>query len=285
MAKNLGLSIKTKSNQKNTNQHRPSIPVLIDQIIEKSDIILEILDARFIEKTRHYKIEEKAKNLGRTIIYVFNKSDLVDINLIKMNIELQELNPKIFFSCNDRRGIGLLRKIIKIEAKKVKKPSVNIGIIGYPNTGKSSITNILVGKSIAKTSSEAGYTRGIQKVRLFPGIYLIDTPGVIPIDENAIINREDLIKHSQIGVRSWDKIKNPDSMVYELMKSYPNALENHYKIDSNQDSEIFIEQLGRKFNYLRKGNLVDEDKTARKILRDWQQGKIRNLAPNPNRHS
>ena len=74
-------------------------------------------------------------------------------------------------------------------------------------------------------------------------------------------------------------------MVYELMKSYPNALENHYKIDSNQDSEIFIEQLGRKFNYLRKGNLVDEDKTARKILRDWQQGKIRNLAPNPNRHS
>ena len=47
------------------------------------------------------------------------------------------------------------------------------------------------------------------------------------------------------------------------------------RLSENKDFEIFIEQLGRKFNYLKKGNIVDEDKTARKILRDWQEGKIK----------
>ncbi len=42
-----GLSIKRKSKKENTNFHKHSIPVLIEKIIENSDILLYILDARF----------------------------------------------------------------------------------------------------------------------------------------------------------------------------------------------------------------------------------------------
>ena len=64
-------------------------------------------------------------------------------------------------------------------------------------------------------------------------------------------------------------------VVSRLMIEYPNILERHYKIDANGDSEILIEQLGKKLNYLKKGSLIDETRTAKQILKDWQEGKIR----------
>jgi len=37
---------------------------------------------------------------------------------------------------------------------------------------------------------------------------------------------------------------------------------------------LLIEELGRKKGLLRKGNLVDIDRTSRLILKDWQEGNI-----------
>jgi len=41
------------------------------------------------------------------------------------------------------------------------KKSVNVGIIGYPNVGKSSIINSLKRKRAVGTSSVPGYTKNI----------------------------------------------------------------------------------------------------------------------------
>ena len=40
------------------------------------------------------------------------------------------------------------------------------------------------------------------------------------------------------------------------------------------DAEL-IEKLGKKLNYKKRGGTVDEKRTAKKILKDWQEGKIR----------
>ena len=45
----------------NINKQRGKYPMLILKIIRDSDIILEILDARFIEETRNPEIEEQIK--------------------------------------------------------------------------------------------------------------------------------------------------------------------------------------------------------------------------------
>ena len=66
-------------------------------------------------------------------------------------------------------------------------------------------------------------------------------------------------------------------VVSKLMKEYPNLLEKHYRIDAKEDSEILIEELGKKLNYFKKGSLIDEERTAKKILKDWQEGKIKVL--------
>ena len=277
MANRIGKAKKAKGKSPNTHKHKSYVPSIVNKVIEEADIILEVLDSRFIEKTRNYEIEKKLKKLGKLIIYVFNKSDLVNINEIKLNRELEKLKPNLFLSSKEKNGYANLKRLIKIESKRLKQEFVNIGIVGYPNTGKSSLINFLTGKSAAKTSSEAGYTKGMQKIKLSKGLYLIDTPGIIPILEKSSTSIKNLVKQPQIGAVSWDKTKDSELVVNELMKEYPNVLEKHYNINVSMDidSEIFIEKLGKKLNYLKKGNLVDEIRTAKKILRDWQEGKIK----------
>ena len=58
--------------------HRKPIPEIVMPIVMQSDILLEILDARFIQETRNKEIEEKIKERGKVIIYIINKADLVD---------------------------------------------------------------------------------------------------------------------------------------------------------------------------------------------------------------
>ena len=157
----------------------------------------------------------------------------------------------------------------------MEKDSIKVGVVGYPNTGKSSLINLITGKSSAKTSSEAGYTKGIQKIKLSKGVYLIDTPGIIPPSEKSSVKSKHLIKHSQIGAITWDKTKQPSLVVSKMMMENKGILEEYYGVNAKGDSDILIENLGRKLNYLKKGGVVDEMRTAKKILKDWQEGKIK----------
>jgi len=259
------------------NQHRREFPVVVRELINKSDIILEVLDSRFIDETRNAELENLIRSEGKMIIFVLNKSDLVDVKEKKKEVAVKNIYPYVFVSCFERRGSADLRQRIKIEIKKLNLPykKANVGVIGYPNTGKSSVINLLAGRSVARTASESGFTKGIQKVNLSDSINIIDTPGVIPDKEDSNINQSDFIKHTKISVRTSDKVKEPDIVVHELMKQYPGVFEKFYNINAKGDSEKIIEDLGRKHKFLLPGNKVDIDRTSRLILKDWQDGKIK----------
>ncbi len=255
----------------NIRKQKQKYPELTKKIIENSDIILQILDARFPEETRNKEIEKIIKKKNKKIIYVLNKSDLIEKKIDK------KIRPCVFTSCTLRRGIKELRDFIKRKAKEIKKEEerINVGIIGYPNTGKSSLINLLIGKNSAKTASESGFTKGLQKFRLSPGILLIDSPGIIPEKEYSAIKREAITQHTKLGGRGYSQVKEPEMVVSDLIKEFPGTFEKFYKIDSNSDSESFIQTLGKRKGFLKKGGEVEEDKTARLILRDWQEGKIK----------
>lgn len=277
MKSRIGKAKGQRGKSENTHRHKEYVPEIIRKIISEADIILEVLDARFIEKTENHEIEKMVKDARKPIIYVFNKSDLIDVKAAEKETEILGLNPGLFFSSKKGNGLEELKVIIRKEIEKIergKDEPVNIGIIGYPNTGKSSLINILVGRRVSRTSPEAGYTKGMQKLRLSEKVYLIDTPGIIPLNEKFSKTKDFVTKHSQIGAITWDKTKNPEMVINGIMNEYPNILENHYSIPANGDSEILIENLGRKLHFLNKGNKVDEVRTAKKILKDWQEGKI-----------
>jgi ribosome biogenesis GTPase A len=264
----------------NIRKQRPKYPFLAEKIIQMSDIILEVLDARFIQQTRNPELEEKIKKQKKRLIYVFNKSDLVDLKKAKTE-ELDSLNPKVFVSCTKRRGIKELRNKIKMTSYRIDDPvdksfnKITVGVIGFPNTGKSSVINILAGKPAAGVGADAGFTRSLQKVKLTSEIVLLDSPGVIPAKEYSSSNILLKSRNAKVGARSYSQVSSPEITVAEIMKEFPSVLDEFYGISSEGDSEILIEELGRKKGFLNKGNKVNEDKTARLILKDWQNGKIK----------
>jgi ribosome biogenesis GTPase A len=295
------------------NKHRQEYPSLAREVISSSDVILQVLDARFVKETRNYQMEEYAREHGKLLIYILNKADLVDHKKMEESGELKDLYPYIFVSCKKNQGRRELRQVIKMQAKNFKRArkkeqktqeelteeeklqehlqlhkhgigykkffktgdEVHVGVIGYPNVGKSSLINMLTGKGAARTSPKAGFTRGIQKVRLGEKLMLLDTPGVMSDEDAAASQLAHLKKHAMIGVRTYDSTKNPEFVVAQIMGDNPGLFESHYRIEANGDSEILLEELGKKRSLLIKGGNVDLDRTARLVLKDWQSGKIR----------
>src|SRR3989344_2498585 len=259
----------------NTNEHKVAFPTQAREVIRISDILLEIIDARFIDKTRNKELEEEVKKAGKKIIFVLNKVDLIDIKNLKKDYDLSSIKPYVLFSVKNKIGRARLLEIINIEAKRSDFKKAKIGIIGYPNTGKSSVINVLSGGKRAGTSSNAGFTKAIQKVRFSKDIILLDTPGVIFSGEENSLAANVVKKHVEIGVKDYEKVKYPDLVVNEIMKTHKKIFDNFYRIDSEEDADILLEILGKKWNFLKKGGIADRDRVARKIFKAWQEGKIR----------
>lgn len=265
-------------NLENIRKQRKKYPPIVDEIIRTCDLILEILDARFIEETRNLEIENEIKRLGKKIIFVMNKADLVNVKEKEKALS-PEIFPYIFISSKNRTSTSKLRDFLKREVRKVdlinQRERFQVGIIGYPNTGKSSLINVLSGRASAKTGAQAGFTKGLQKIRLTSDILLLDTPGVIPRAEYSMTEQGAIAKHTKVFARDYSKVKDPELVVAMLMKTYSEKIEEFYKIKVDGNAEELILEIGKQRNLLKKGGEIDEDRAARIILKDWQVGNIK----------
>ena len=241
---------------------------VIEDIINESDIVLEILDARMPELSRNEEIEKIVKSKNKKLILILSKSDLVPKKLVE-NKRRKFLKEHPCFSVS-KYNVDKLRNYIFSISKNYE--SIKIGVVGYPNTGKSSIINALIRRKKAPISSRAGTTHGQQWIKFKENIMIIDSPGVIPLREN------DEIRLALIGSRNPEKLKNLDLVAYKIVNlfKYSNNLEKYYKIEfKNKSPEEIFEKIGRKKGYLKKGNEIDEKRIAINLVRDWQSGKLR----------
>jgi ribosome biogenesis GTPase A len=268
-------SSRRTGNIENIRKQKVKFPKLVGDMIRTCDIILEVLDARFINDTRNPLLEEAVKRNGKKLIYVLNKSDLVEINEKKKEVKELGIFPYVFVSCKKRAGTRDLRERIKIEVSRLETNYLRaqVGVIGYPNAGKSSLINVLTGKAAARTAAEAGFTRGIQKIRLSKGILILDTPGVIPDSEDKF-GREPHAEHAEVGARSYDKVKDPEFIIHNLFMKNPGLMKKYYNIEAENSGE-FLERFGKKKGLLLRGGEIDLDRASRLILKDWQKGNIK----------
>jgi len=292
----------------NIKKQRAKYPDVMRNVIEISDIVLEILDARFVEESRNLVVEEDVLKSGKKLIYVFNKCDLVSLRKLEKNLP-RWMRPYVFVSATAGIGLGDLKSRIKMEAKRIlagRKSEVgekgenwkrvHVGGIGVPNAGKSSVINFVTRKGVAKVGGKAGFTKGMQKIRMSENILILDTPGVIP-ESRYTTEKKGFAADVKIGARSYGDVRDPEGAVaYLIMAPEPvdaenltedeiaaidecernaRAIDGFYGIDARGNVEVLVEELGRKKGFLGKGGVVDEDRAARLVLRDWQSGAIK----------
>ncbi len=239
----------------------------VNWVIENSDLLIEVVDARFPEKTRNKKIEAIIKSKGKTLIIALNKSDLISKkNAEQTKKEVNKDFPCVFVSSTQKKGMKRLRELIAIKTKKTGKTT---GVIGYPNTGKSSVINALSGKKV-KTSITAGFTRGQQIIKK-GNTKLIDSPGVIPFEER---NENELVL---IGAKNPSKLEYPEDVAIKLIEllkeKNPKELKRLGAESSNPDNAL--EEIALKKKRMKKGGLPDINAASKQLLLDFQKGKIK----------
>ncbi|XP_008545670.1 uncharacterized protein LOC103569905 [Microplitis demolitor] len=245
------------------------------KVIDSSDVILQVLDARDPQGTRSPPVEKflKTDKPHKHLIFILNKVDLVPTWVTQKWVKiLSKEYPTVAFHASLTHPFGkgslinLLRQFSKLH---IDKQQISVGFIGYPNTGKSSIINTLRSKNVCKVAPIAGETKVWQYITLMKSIYLIDCPGVVY--PSAETDTEKVLK----GVVRVELVKNPEDYVEAVLERVkPEYMKRTYKIDEWTDCNDFLEKLARRTGKLLRKGEPDVNAVARMVLNDWQRGKL-----------
>nr|XP_005509706.1 nucleolar GTP-binding protein 2 [Columba livia] len=253
------------------------------KVIDSSDVVVQVLDARDPMGTRSPHVESylKKEKHWKHLIFVLNKCDLVPTWATKRWVAvLSQEYPTLAFHASLTNPFGkgafiqLLRQFGKLHSD---KKQISVGFIGYPNVGKSSVINTLRSKKVCNVAPIAGETKVWQYITLMRRIFLIDCPGVVYPSGDS---ETDIVLK---GVVQVEKIKSPEDHISAVLeRAKPEYIRKTYKIDSWNDTEDFLEKLAARTGKLLKGGEPDTQTVSKMVLNDWQRGRIPFFVKPPN---
>jgi len=256
------------------------------KVIDSSDVVVQVLDARDPMGTRSAHIESylKAEKGHKQLVFVLNKCDLVPNWVTSRWVaELSKSFPTLAFhaSVTNCYGKGALIELLRQFGRlHDDKQQISVGFIGYPNVGKSSVINSLRAEKVCKTAPVPGETKVWQYVTLMRKIYLIDCPGVVyPTGDTEA---QVVLK----GVVRVEQLKTPEDYIPDVLeRARPQYIERQYGVKASPPEEAtdFLERLAVRLGRLLKGAEPDIRAVAVIILHDWQTGKIPYYTVPPNR--
>ena len=250
---------------------------------EKKDLcdgVICVLDARAPIATMNKNLK---KIFGtKPILYLLNKADLADS---KADAFVKLIESKGYYAAKcDSTNISakriLLAKMAQMtEEKRARAEAKGLNrtfrfmIAGIPNTGKSTIVNLLSGQKRAKTGDKAGVTRDVRWLRC--GAFdLLDTPGTMPPSFENQYHARHLAYIGSIN----DDILDIDDIALELLGElatlYPEYLTERYGITDFSEKLGMYEALCKRRGFILRGGEFDYERGAKALIDDFRKGRI-----------
>ncbi len=258
---------------------------LLKEQLQVVDLVLEIRDARIPRSSANGELAQLIGNKPRII--VLNKEDLADPALTEAWVRILEEDVQAVIPFNSLAPKGGTARVMDacrrsalktMETRKRKglRPrAVRAMVIGIPNVGKSSLINGLVRKGSARTGNKPGVTRGNQWVRILKDLELMDTPGILWPKFESETTGERLAFTGAISERIFDVEEAGRLLAAALADRAPGALTGVYgELDLTVSPEELLLQIGRNRSFLGKDGEVTIDRTALKLLHDYQAGRL-----------
>lgn len=263
-------------------------------VVDNADVILLVLDARDPQGCRVPELEEMIKSSGgkKRLVLVLNKIDLVPKDVVlKWLLHLRKEYPTIAFKAStqqQRTGLGrissdfsknketpseclggdTLIQLLKNYSRSCNiKVTVRVGVVGYPNVGKSSLINSLKRARVCGVGAAAGVTTARQEIHLDRNITLLDCPGIV-----FSRTTDDVLLRNCLRT---EQIEDPAAAIALILTRTPiEQMMALYGIQRFENVTDFLTKIGRRSGKLKRGGVVDVDSAARLVIKDWNQGKI-----------
>ncbi len=259
--------------------HMTAAMRMMEKHLSIVDGVVFVLDARCPAASFNQRLKRLAG--AKPVLYVLNKGDLADE---RADILLKKIRDKgaaaikiNAVNSGSRRDIsGAIDKLVAEKreraASKGQTKVFRFMIAGVPNTGKSTLINLLAGSRRAETGDKAGVTRGKQWIRC-DGFELLDTPGTMP---PAFENQQLARRLAYVGSIN-DDILDLDDVALELLKElsekYPSRLKERYDVSDGTPLEM-LEGVCKKRGFLLRGGDYDYERGERAVIDDFRKGKL-----------
>lgn len=290
-------------------------------VIEGSDILLYVLDARDPPGTRSPATEALiAADPSKRILLILNKIDLVPGSVLAAWLtHLRRSFPALPLRAAssaaphaktfDHKALtpaataGALLKALKAyAAKQGARRALTVGVIGYPNVGKSSVINALAARlgsrnAPAPTGAEAGVTTAKREVKLDGKLTLLDSPGIVfanaragsAADARAARADEQarLVLLNAVPPKDMDDPIPAVNLLLRRLSAAPAqhaALLDTYGVAALGASDAtteFLVQVARKRGRLGKGGVPNLHAAAQAVVTDWRDGRIQGWVEAP----
>lgn len=256
------------------------------KVIDASDIVLEVLDARDPLGCRCPQVEEAIVQSGhKKLILVLNKSDLIPRENLEswLNYLKKELPTVVFKASTYLRDKGKITKVKKKAIPLKRKvcfgkeclrkllggfqetcgKAIQVGVIGFPNVGKSSIINSLKQERICNVGVSMGLTRNMQVVPLDEQITIIDSPSLIVSPLNSF---------TALALRSpasIETVKPVEAASAILSQADPRQVVLHYTVPDYKNSLEFFTKLAQRRGLHQKGGSPNVERAAKLLWSEW----------------
>eukprot|EP00484_Ammonia_sp_Unknown_P027431 CAMPEP_0197030424 /NCGR_PEP_ID=MMETSP1384-20130603/9667_1 /TAXON_ID=29189 /ORGANISM="Ammonia sp." /LENGTH=661 /DNA_ID=CAMNT_0042459771 /DNA_START=33 /DNA_END=2018 /DNA_ORIENTATION=- len=155
---------------------------------------------------------------------------------------------------------------------------IEVGMIGYPNVGKSSIINVIIGSKRVSVGSTPGKTKHFQTLNLTKNVTLCDCPGLV--FPTLMHSKADLVLNGVIPIdHLTDFITPARLMVHRLSLKQINEC-YHLKLPTNRKRARFItvydvlDAFCVQRGLYNVGKMPDRTQAARVMLKDYVKGKM-----------
>lgn len=298
------------------------------RVVERSEIIVQILDARnpllfYSEDLKKYAKEVSSEKVN---VMLLNKSDYLtdeqreawakyfdsietravffsaleeiegnesikggegsaedsdeDSNSEELQDQFEQVKVSSSSTTNSSKLLTsneLIDYFKSIECKKqLPKGHLTVGLVGYPNVGKSSTINAILKEKKVSVSATPGKTKHFQTILLDEELCLCDCPGLV--FPNFVANKAEMIVNGILPIDQMTDHVPPVNLVTSYIPRHRFAEMYGIVLPKDTGTSLRSDELLNSYGFMRgfmtARGLPDNPRASRYILKDFVTGKL-----------